>query len=169
MKISIVPFDSLWKKSFEEEKELLADIFSNIPHAIEHIGSTAVEGLSAKPIIDLMIGLENFSLVNNYIEKICNAGYAYISKYEDTMPFRRFFSKGVNSEKTHHLHIVQFESEFWKRHLLFRDHLRKNPTDRNAYEQFKKKLAERDWETSNHYADAKTEFIRNMETRIEGK
>jgi GrpB-like predicted nucleotidyltransferase (UPF0157 family) len=166
MKIHITTYNPFWKNLFEEENKLLSEILKNIPHHIEHIGSTAVEGLSAKPVIDIMVGLENFSQIENYIDKICKYDYAYISKYEDVMPFRRFFIKEQNDERTHHLHIVQFESEFWKRHLKFRDHLRKNVDDRNAYEELKKKLAEKEWESGNDYAEAKTEFIRSIENSI---
>src|SRR4051812_14790418 len=126
MKIHIAPYDSQWKQLFETEKKLLSETLKNIPHHIEHIGSTAVDELSAKPIIDVMIGLEDFSLVNKCIEKICLLNYTYISKYEDVLPFRRFFVREQNDKETHHLHVVQFESEFWKRHLMFRDHLQKN-------------------------------------------
>jgi GrpB-like predicted nucleotidyltransferase (UPF0157 family) len=84
------------------------------------------------------------------------------------MPFRRFFIKEQDGTRTHQIHMVGIGSEFWERHLLFRDYLRRNPGVAAKYAALKKKLAEREWGDVNEYADAKTEFIRKIENEARG-
>jgi len=165
MKVSIVEHRPQWREMFKEEKQLLHAILGEVSAKIEHIGSTAVNGLAAKPVIDIMIGLPDFSVADNFVPKIEALGYEYIKKYEDEMPFRRYFFKNIAGGRTHQIHMVEIGSEFWERHLLFRDYLRQNPEMVNQYAALKKQLAEREWEDVNEYADAKSEFIRSIENK----
>lgn len=165
MKVSVVEYNQHWRKMFEDEKQLLQTTLGEESAKIEHIGSTAVVGLAAKPIIDIMIGLPDFSVVNTFVPKIESLGYEYISKYEDEMPFRRYFAKNRDLVRTHQIHMVEIGSEFWERHLLFRDYLRQNPEVADEYAVLKKKLAAREWTDVNEYADDKTEFIKSIESR----
>ena len=164
MKITIVEYRPEWRKLFDEEKELLGAVLG-ITAKVEHIGSTSVDGLAAKPIIDIMIGLEDFSIADNIVPKIEALGYDYIQKYEVVMPLRRYFVKNEHEMRTHHIHMVETGSEFWERHLLFRDYLRENPDIANEYAALKKSLAGREWKDGNEYADAKTKFIRSVERK----
>lgn len=130
---------------------------------IEHIGSTAVEGLIAKPIIDMLLGLSDFErdaalLVRLMVE----AGYRYNNTYEHIMPYRRFFQHN-NHNLSYNIHAVAFESEFWTRHLLFRNYLRQFPDKRDLYAAHKITLAEQEWDDTGAYANAKTSFIRQLE------
>ena len=163
MKITIVEYRSEWRKMFEDEKRTLHRALREVSPQIEHIGSTAVAGLAAKPIIDIMVGLEDFSIADNVVPKIEALAYEYIQKYETVMPFRRFFIKEQEGIRTHHIHMVGIGSEFWERHILFRDYLRQNHEVAAEYASLKKELAEREWIDGNEYADAKTEFIRAIE------
>jgi GrpB-like predicted nucleotidyltransferase (UPF0157 family) len=163
MKIILEKYNPDWKNQFETEKLLIIKTLSDLNIKIEHIGSTSIEGLRAKPIIDIMIGLENFDSADNQIGKIEKLGYQYISKYEDIMPFRRFFIKKSKGHSTHHIHMVEYGSEFWMRHLRFRDHLRMSMADRDRYDELKKELVKKDWIDGNEYADAKSEFIKRIE------
>ena len=165
MKVSIVEYRPQWRKMFEEEKQLLQAALGEASAKVEHIGSTAVNGLAAKPIIDIMVGLPDFSVADKLVPVIETLGYEYIKKYEDEMPFRRFFVKNRNGIRTHQIHMVEIDGEFWGRHLLFRDYLRHNPAIANEYAALKKQLAEREWEDVNEYADAKSEFIRSIENK----
>ena len=165
MKVSIVEYRSEWREMFEEEKQLLQAVLCEVSAEVEHIGSTAVNGLAAKPIIDIMIGLPDFSVADKLVLGIEALGYEYFKKYEDEMPFRRYFAKNSNGIRTHQIHMVAIGSEFWERHLLFRDYLRQNPEIANDYAALKKLLAEREWADVNEYADAKTEFIKNIENK----
>ena len=150
---------------FENEKRFLHTALGEIPAQIEHIGSTAVTGLVAKPIIDIMVGLEDFSIADNVVPKIEALGYEYIQKYEAAMPFRRFFIKEQGGIRTHQIHMVKTSTEFWERHILFRDYLRQHPDVAERYASLKKEFAELEWEDVNEYADAKTGFIRGIENK----
>jgi len=163
VKATIVEYSSSWQKLFEQEKALLENPLEGIGAVIEHIGSTAVVGLAAKPIIDIMIGLPDFFLADRLVPRVVGLGYEYIAKYEDVMPHRRYFKKMNNATATHHIHMVEIGSEFWERHILFRNYLRENPDAAMAYASLKKSLAEREWQDGNQYADAKTEFIKKIE------
>jgi GrpB-like predicted nucleotidyltransferase (UPF0157 family) len=163
MKVTIVEYRPEWRQMFEDEKRVLQMVLGDVPARIEHIGSTAVAGLAAKPIIDMMVGLEDFSIADEVVPKIEALAYEYIQKYEAVMPFRRFFIKEREGTRTHQIHMVGIGSEFWERHILFRDYLRGNPKVAEQYASLKKELAEREWSDVNEYADAKTEFIRKIE------
>lgn len=165
MKVSVVEYRPQWREMFEEEKQLLQAILGEVSAKVEHIGSTSVNGLAAKPIIDIMIGLPDFSVADDFVPRIETLGYEYIKKYEDEMPFRRYFVKNLNETRTHQIHMVEIKSEFWWRHLLFRDYLRQNPELANEYAALKKQLAKRAWVDVNEYADAKTEFITGIKNK----
>jgi GrpB-like predicted nucleotidyltransferase (UPF0157 family) len=169
MKVTIVEYRPEWRKMFEDEKRILQTTLGEISAQIEHIGSTAVVGLAAKPIIDLLVGLEDFSIADHVVPKIQALGYEYIQKYEDVMPFRRFFVKEQGGIRTHQIHMVGIGTEFWERQILFRDYLRQNPDIGEQYASLKKKLAGREWADVNEYADAKTEFIRGVEDKAKGE
>jgi len=165
MKITIEPYNPNWPLAFEDESKLLLHSINTQGTAVEHIGSTAVQGLSAKSVIDILIGIPDFTQANDCIAPIEQLGYTYISEYENTMPYRRFFTKDQDGQRTHHIHLVAIGTEFWDRHLLFRDHLRNHPEDRDAYQQLKLSLATKNWKDGNAYAQAKTEFIRSIEAK----
>jgi GrpB-like predicted nucleotidyltransferase (UPF0157 family) len=140
--------------------------FNDSSILIEHIGSTAVEGLSAKPVIDTIIGLPDFKTAGDYIKSIKDLGYEYISRFEDVMPYRRFFTKESSGIRTHHIHMVEAGSEFWFRHLAFRDYMRANINIRNEYQTLKKKLSEKEWKDENEYNAAKSDFIKGIEANF---
>lgn len=165
MKVSIVEYRPQWREAFDDEKRLIQAGLGEVSAKIEHIGSTAVDGLAAKPIIDILIGLPDFSIADQLVPIIKSLGYEYFKKYEDEMPYRRYFAKNSDEMRTHQIHMVEFNSEFWVRHLLFRDYLRQNPEIMNEYAALKKQLAEREWVDVNEYADAKTEFIKYIENK----
>ncbi len=166
MKIVIQPYNPCWLTLFAQEKAKIHNSIGKDGVWIEHISSTSVEGLSAKPVIDILIGLENFSVADQFVSPIEALDYYYVADYEDQMPLSKFFFKEENHKRTHHLHLVEMNSPFWKRHMAFRDYLRENETDRKAYETLKKNLSERDWSTRNDYVKAKSGFIRNIESKL---
>jgi GrpB-like predicted nucleotidyltransferase (UPF0157 family) len=163
MKLIVADYSPAWPGLFEEEKRLLETVVPAGVGVIEHVGSTSVPGLAAKPIIDIMIGLHDFSTVDALVPAIVALGYEYIPKYEDVMPYRRYFRRMLGEAHTHHIHMVATGTEFWDRHLLFRDYLRANPDASDRYASLKRMLAEREWNDMNDYAAAKTDFIRGIE------
>jgi len=96
MKVKLVKYDPEWKSLFEIEKEKLIKIINSKEIKVEHIGSTSIPDIYSKPIIDIMIGVEEDKQLNNNINSIISLGYTYVQKYEICMPFRRYFFKPKN-------------------------------------------------------------------------
>ena len=170
--IVIVPYNPQWPVLFESEKSLLLALFDGVNVAVEHIGSTAVDGLSSKPIIDIMLGVERLSEVEQRLDLIEQLGYRYESELESEIPERRFFIKcGDGKARSHHLHAVELSSDFWRDHLLFRDVLRSHPQTTSEYAQLKLSLAQRYRDDRKAYVRAKAAFIGEVlarERRNEG-
>lgn len=164
MKITIAEYSVAWRQMFAEEKMRLQKILP-VSAQVEHIGSTSVPGLAAKPVIDIMIGLSDFIQADALVPRVQSLGYEYVSRFEVEMPFRRYFRKDNEGVRTHQIHMVAFDSEFWRRHLAFRDYLKAHPKTAAEYAALKRNLAEQEWKDGNDYADAKTEFIQSIEAR----
>ena len=163
MRIILVDYNSDWPQVLEQEHSLLLRTLGDSVAQIEHIGSTAVPGLTSKPIIDIMVGLTDFSMADSLVPKIVNLSYTYFPEFEDVMPNRRFFKKLFDDTATHHIHMTGIDSKFWQRHLLFRNYLRGNPKMAEEYASLKKELAKQDWKDSNDFAEAKTDFTKKVE------
>jgi len=166
----VIPYDPAWPVLFAGERDaLLASLSAGSPPTaaqIEHIGSTSVPELAAKPILDLLVGIPDHGdlavlpdagvgLVAPYVAAFASVGYEY--RGEHGLPGRHFFTKG--ELRTHHLHMVGRDSDAWRTHLLFRDHLRRDLDAARAYEALKRGLAERYADDREAYADGKVEFI----------
>jgi GrpB-like predicted nucleotidyltransferase (UPF0157 family) len=157
--VVLVDYDPQWPKKYEEEKGRISGAIAHVIVAIEHIGSTAVSGLGGKPIIDIMVAVRHLADAEECIESLESIGYEYVPEYNDIIPERRYFHKGPPESRTHHLHMVELTSDFWGRHLLFRDFLRTHPEEAQQYHLLKKELAERFGSDREGYTDAKTSFI----------
>jgi GrpB-like predicted nucleotidyltransferase (UPF0157 family) len=163
MKIHLEEYDPQWKVMFLSEKQHLEAVLAEIPCEIAHIGSTSVEGLAAKPIIDILIGMKDFEQAGLLVDALVANDYHYVPAYETMFPERRFFFKEGLDGKSHNVHAVELDSHFWSRHLAFRDYLRANPSVAAEYEALKRELAKREWNDGNEYAQAKGAFIRRIE------
>lgn len=163
--VEIVDYDPRWPAMFEEEKARILGACGEWLAAVEHIGSTSVPGLPAKPIIDVMPGLRRLEDGVHCIEPMQKLGYQYLGEYG--IPERLYFNKGI--PRTHHVHMFEVGHHQWDRHLLFRDYLRNNPEVLAAYAELKRELAERYRDDRDAYTDAKTEFVRNIERRAESE
>ncbi|MGD6796266.1 GrpB family protein [Metabacillus indicus] len=149
-----------WVLQFQEEQRLLNGILGYKAIAIEHIGSTSVEGLGAKPILDIMVGVYHLKEVDEFIEPLEMVGYKYV--FHKEFPNRRFFRKGQWRAGTHHLHFYKYESEEWSNNILFRNFLRTYPDQLKQYHQLKKELAEKYHFDRVAYTIAKEPFIQNV-------
>jgi GrpB-like predicted nucleotidyltransferase (UPF0157 family) len=155
---------------FDREKTLILNAIGSEAICIEHIGSTAVPGLGAKPIIDIMVGISRLSDAKRCINPLERIGYEYVPEYEDSIPERRYFRKGPNEPNKHyHLHMVEYDSEFWKRQLFFRDYLRTHPKAASEYFKLKKQLAVKYHLNREGYTDAKTSFITSILSKANSK
>ena len=159
-RVTIMPYDPEWPRRFADEATVLEAVFARSSVAIEHIGSTSVIGLGAKPIIDIMIGLERLADAEIRIAALEAVDYEYVPEYEAQLPDRRYFRKPRLGPRTHHVHCVIKGSPFWVRHLAFRNHLRAHPEDARAYEELKRSLAVQ--LDRPEYTDAKTPFIEGI-------
>lgn len=158
-RVIIVPYDPEWPRRFDEERGVLAAVFAG-EAVVEHIGSTAVPGLGAKPVIDVMVGVAALTEVERRIPELEAVGYEYIKEYEKQLPERRYFRKPRLGPRAFHVHCVVKESEWWIRLLAFRDYLRAHPESAAAYHHLKRNLAAR--VTKEDYTDAKRAFIEGV-------
>ena len=159
--VVIIEYDPTWKDIFEKEKKVILEALGDSNIKIEHMGSTAVVDLAAKPIIDILVGIEEISDAEKYIPIIEGLNYQYVPEFETIFPNRRYFRKppkGVGKRK-YHLHMVQIGSPFWTRQLIFRDYLRTHPKTRDKYAELKKELASKYRNNREVYTDSKTDFI----------
>ena len=159
-KVVLVPYQPEWPARFEAIRQQLAAIFP-APHCtIEHIGSTSVPGMVAKPVIDIMLGAPALSDIEGMQEHLAKTGFHYVAEFTTAMPERRYFVRPQMHPRTVHLHAVVYGGEFWRDHLLFRDALRRDDVLSQAYATLKRELAANYASSSWAYTDAKTGFVR---------
>ncbi|MBJ8028539.1 GrpB family protein [Bacillus cereus group sp. N21] len=160
--IIIEPYNLNWHTEFVKEKEKFITLLKKDILAIEHIGSTSVEGLDAKPLIDMMIGVKDLKLVDHWIEPLQTIGYGYV--FHKHFPQRRFFRKGKWRAGTHHLHVYTHGGQDWKNNLLFRDFMKNHEWARVEYKQLKYELAMKYPFNRVAYTNAKEPFIQRIIT-----
>ncbi len=124
---------------------------------MEHIGSTAVPGLGAKPIIDILIGVHSLDNVEEFIGRLGQLGYEYRPQNETLIRGTWYFRKGAPGANTHHLRFVEHGGKLWEEYLLFRDYLRNQPSEAEKYCLLKRSLYEKHGRY--HPLDAKNSFI----------
>jgi GrpB-like predicted nucleotidyltransferase (UPF0157 family) len=163
--VSIVEYDPRWPALYEQESLLILKTLGSLVLSLEHIGSTAVPGLGGKPIIDIMGGVRRLADAEQCVESLAGIGYEYVPEYNEIIPERRYFHKGPPEARLFHLHMVESTSDFWDKHLLFRDWLRSQPGDAEEYYQLKRELADRFGTDREGYTDAKTPFIESIVVR----
>jgi GrpB-like predicted nucleotidyltransferase (UPF0157 family) len=162
--VAVVPYDPRWPDLFAEEKRhLLACLPPDLIRRIEHFGSTAVPGLAAKPIVDMLVEVTSLDQTRERIAPILEAqGYDYFwrpSWGNDTPPFYAWFIKrGGDGIRTHHIHMVEAHFEHWDR-LLFRDYLREHPAVAQEYGELKARLSGEHHHDRVAYTHAKGEFV----------
>ncbi len=157
--IEIHEYDARWPARFEAERVRLERVFAPGRVRVEHVGSTAVPGLAAKPIVDLMLGVERLEEVEARVAELESLGYRYHPEHERAIPERRFFGWPAVEPRQLHVHAVAVGGEFWDRHLLFRDWLREHASVAEEYAALKRDLAERFGSDRDGYTEAKSEFI----------
>lgn len=164
--VVIAEYDPRWPVMYEEEKARILDAIGHRLVAIEHMGSTSVPGLAAKPIIDIMAAIDSLANDQECVIPLLGLGYEYVPEHEDIIPERRYFRKGPQGARTHHLHMVELGSEFWERQLLFRDYLRAHPDEASRYCQLKRELAAQYRNDRASYTDAKGPYITSVLEKV---
>jgi GrpB-like predicted nucleotidyltransferase (UPF0157 family) len=162
-RVELVEHDPSWAEVYEQEAARLRPIFDGRLVGIEHIGSTSVPGLCAKPIVDVLIGLRELELTGEQIAAMGDLGYHFLG--EHGLPGRLFFRK---RPRTHHVHVVEHGGEHWERQLTFRDALRADEEERKRYDAYKRRLAA-EGHPREVYTELKTPFIREVEARARAR
>lgn len=165
--VKLVPYSPEWKRLFAEEERLLRASIEAYVVDIQHVGSTAVPGLEAKPIIDIAVGLRRLADVEKCIEPLQHLGYE--CKGDEGYPGRFFFAKGDPSRRTHYLHLVEWNSEAWRCYIRFRDYLRQHKEVAEEYARLKRELARKSQGNRDFYTPGKAEFIESVLTAAERK
>lgn len=189
MKIRLEKYDPSWGNIYQEIAKELSEALHFLQPPIEHIGSTSVEGLAAKPVIDILVGLKDESFLDAVITPLTAKKYVFYEKYNAIMPYRRFFVK-LHSQSTSfpipfiirdhneipqvlighesrqaHIHVLQYGSPHWTRHIAFRDYLGNYAEVRQEYQKLKAILSMQEWEDENAYNKAKDAFIKTEEQK----
>lgn len=158
--VRLEPYNPLWKEQFKTEAVELNKIMGDIALKIKHIGSTSIENLLSKPIIDILVGvkeLDDFEKVRNKF--LNNSDY---SIKEDSKEDEILIRKGLEENRTHYIHVVEIESDKYKDLILFRDYLISNPKTLKEYENLKIELAGKYPSDRIMYTDSKDEFINKV-------
>lgn len=163
-RVELHPYAPDWPRHFEDEAAALRAALGADAAAVEHIGSTAVPGMPAKPVIDIAILLRDGIAPESCAVKLRAAGYAY--EGEHGLPGRHFFVKG--DPATHHVHVVSPGSRHWDRWIRFRELLRRDASVRERYGKLKRRLAAKFADDRNSYTAAKDPFIDNALRRGSG-
>ena len=156
--VRLVAYDPQWPVRFEEEWTVLSEAIGEwATGGIHHVGSTAVPGLDAKPVIDILVGVEDLETSRACFEPLAELGYLYAPYLADEM---HWFCKPDPRRRTHHLHLVPRASARFRDELAFRDRLRSDPGLAEEYSKLKRALADRFEHDREAYTDAKADFIR---------
>ena len=188
MKIQVEKYNPGWKLQFMSIKKDLQRLLLNFKPAIEHIGSTSVEGLYAKPVIDIAVGLHTLDDLDNIIPLMLQKQYIYYEVFNAQMPERRLFvglkdtadltkfksvytadddipHEEINNNRHCHIHCWVYDSDEWIRHIAFREYLKNFKEARESYSNLKLMLSKKNWRDGMHYNDNKNSFIKREELK----
>lgn len=158
--IAVVPYDPSWKEQFQAESKRIASALGENVLAVHHMGSTAIPGIQAKPTIDILVEVASIEQVDAFIANMIALGYE--SNGEFGIPGRRYFSRSIGEQHTHHVHVFRRGHEDIERVLRFRDYLITHPEDAQRYSRLKEKLSEQFHLDPAGYTDAKSEFVQEI-------
>ena len=187
MKIQLEKYNPEWTNVYNDIANDLSHHLKFLNPVIEHIGSTSIFNLTAKPIIDILVGVPNQAQLDKVVKPLTSNDYIFYEKYNSIMPYRRFFVKlkekpeniftqtvysendivpnELNEFKLAHIHILEYNSYHWTRHIAFREYVRGHSDVKNEYEKIKIQLSTLEWRDGNEYNSAKNDFIKHTEEK----
>ena len=166
-RVTVVPHDVSWAPEFTREAARVSEGLGANILEVHHIGSTAIPGIFAKPIIDILAVVEDIEVVDSNSEAMRRAGYE--ARGENGIPCRRYFHKNdCRGQRTHHVHVFEVGHTAVVRHLAFRDYLRANPDVAREYSDLKRNLAAAHAEDIPAYMAGKDAFIKGVVQIAEG-
>jgi GrpB-like predicted nucleotidyltransferase (UPF0157 family) len=159
--VRLMPYQPAWAELFRQEAERLSAALGDQVVGIEHVGSTAVPGLDAKPILDIVVAVRDMTNAAAFEQALTPLGYLH--QAVNDRPGRLYFVKRLPDDRsTHHLNITELGTECWFTHVAFRDYLREHPQAREEYRALKQDLARRYRHDRAAYQEGKEEFIRRI-------
>ncbi len=162
--VRVVPHNPEWKQAFIAESQKLATVLADNLVKIHHIGSTAIPGIHAKPIIDFLVEVKDINLVDKQTPVIEQLGYEAMGEFG--LVGRRYFRKESSPGiRIHHVHVYQIDSSEVERHLAFRDYIIAHPQEAEQYSQLKQKLAQKYPRDIEAYMDGKDQFVKQIEAK----
>jgi len=164
-RIKVADYDPAWPRLFEREAERIRAVLGKRVVQLEHVGSTSVPGLAAKPVIDILLVVPDSGDEPVYVPDLEAAGYVLVIREVEWHQHRMLKGPDTNVQ----LHVYSPGSPEIERFLVFRDWLRSDPADRERYQRVKRELAQRDWRYGQQYADAKTEVVEEIIARARGQ
>ncbi len=156
--VRLVPHDASWKEAAQVKMRLLKEILGDTLIDVQHVGSTSIEGICAKPVIDVAAGVSSFDTVRERLTALQKAGFLFVR--ETQAPKEMFFTCGDEIVRTHYIHVVPYGGEEWDGYILFRDFLNLRPRLRREYEQLKISLANRYRHERQQYTSSKNIFVK---------
>ncbi|MFP4457237.1 MAG: GrpB family protein [Clostridia bacterium] len=155
--LKLVEYNPLWAELFAKEKQNLLNLVGDFVVDIQHVGSTSIVGLAAKPVIDIAVGVNNLEDVKHCIRPLENTKL-YVYKGINGVPGRELFAKYDNDRGTHHIHFEKIHEINWQNHIIFRDYLRNNDDIMKEYQDLKYNLFKKGISRT-EYTESKAEFI----------
>lgn len=162
-RVEVVPYRVEWPAQYQSEANALRDVFGDQLLSIHHFGSTAIPGISAKPIIDILVIVRDIDAVFPLVPTLEAMGYVFKGEYG--IPGRRFFYKGTEEVRSHHLHVYEINSPNILRHIAFRDYMRTHPSLASAYAKLKESLARQFPDDMERYIEGKNDFVKEQEKK----
>ena len=159
-KVILVPYSKDWTEEFQAEKKRLHALLGDTALAIEHVGSTAIPGISAKPILDVAVAVKTTDVLKDLIPILSDNGYDVMDAIETKGEI--VARKGPPEARTHYVHVEVIDSVFWNNHIVFRDYLLAHPEVVKEYEQLKQKMFEKYKDDRKKYTAAKKQFIQSV-------
>jgi len=161
-RVGVASYNPNWKNMYKEESGKIKNILNDIIIDIHHIGSTAIPGIIAKPVIDILVEVKDIEGVDQYNHKMEELGYEAMGEYG--IPKRRFFRRGGNN-RTHHIHIFQTGNEEIERHINFKEYLIAHPDKGREYSKLKEELVNKYTYDVENYTNSKNDFIKEIDRK----
>ena len=167
--VVLVPFQTEWKSEFEKVKAVLIEYTTLQATQIEHIGSTAINGIQAKPVIDILVGVEHLeTLEKSFFKDLQKVGFYRLRVERPEEIVCAKFTDETYETKTHFIHIVEWHGKKWREMLFFRNYLNENESVRLQYEALKTSFFETKLNGINDYTSYKEQFVQSIFAKMEG-
>lgn len=158
--VRLVKYDKSWKRYFDAEKKKLEKIFGSSALGIEHVGSTSLDKMPAKPVIDVVLGVDVMKKGGKYQRKLEDEGYIFRPFFPTRQ--HRLFSKIHKNVTTHHIHMVRHKGRIWNKLLTFKKYLSEHPKTRNEYKKLKYKMMKKFVNDRGAYTKSKAKFVKEV-------